>query len=93
MNHAYRLVWSDLSASLVAVPETAAGRGKSRGRREARGLAGACLLGMLAWAAQAQNLSPTQLPGSAQLAAGSVQLERTAAALVVRQASDKAVLS
>ena len=41
MNHAYRLIWSELSASPVAVPETASGRGKSRGRRLARGLAGA----------------------------------------------------
>ena len=49
MNHAYRLVWSELSASLVAVPETAAGRGKGCGARVARGLAGAVVAGALAW--------------------------------------------
>ena len=93
MNHAYRLVWSELSASLVAVPETAAGRGKGCGARVARGLAGAVVAGALAWGAQAQTLPATQLPGQAQLSAGSVAIERAAQSMVVRQASDKAVLN
>lgn len=93
MNHAYRLIWSELSASPVAVPETAAGRGKSRGRRLARGLVGVSALGALVWGAQAQNLPPTQLPGQAQVSAGTVSMTRASNALVVSQTSDKAVLN
>lgn len=93
MNHAYRLVWSELSSSSVAVPETATGRGKGCGGRVARGLAGALVAGTLSWGAQAQSLSPTQLPGQARLSAGSVAIERTAQSMVIRQASDKTVLN
>lgn len=93
MNHAYRLVWSELSASPVAVPETASGRGKSRGCRLARGLAGAWVTGLLTYGAHAQNLSPTQLPGQAQVSAGTVVMDRSAQSLVVKQSSEKAILN
>lgn len=86
MNHAFRLVWSDESASYVPVPENAKARGKRSGGLS-RGLLAGVLLGLT-------GLSSAQvLPGGAQIGAGQAQINSQGGQMTVQQGSDKLILN
>ncbi|MFN5048706.1 YDG domain-containing protein [Roseateles sp.] len=86
MNHAFRLVWSDESASYVPVPENAKARGKRSGG-VSRALLAGVLLGLT-------GLSSAQvLPGGAQIGAGQAQINGQGGQMTVQQGSDKLILN
>lgn len=86
MNHAFRLVWSDESASYVPVPENAKARGKRSGGLS-RGLLAGVLLGLT-------GLSSAQvLPGGAQIGVGQAQINSQGGQMTVQQGSDKLILN
>ena len=92
MNKTYRLVWSDLSQTWVAVSETAASRSK-----RAAGvvlLAAAVGLGVpLPAAAQAVAPPPANaLPTGGNVVAGTAAISQTGASMVITQASQRAAI-
>lgn len=80
LNHTYRLVWSEVTQSFVAVAETAKGRGKrSRNRRL---LAAAALMAVA-------GLAQAQLPVGGQIVAGQGSIAQSGSTLTVTQGSDR----
>jgi len=97
MNHIYRLVWNPTQQALVAVSESATGRGKSS---SGSALVGALLGSMLlagASAAMAANAvpnpPPNTLPTGAQVTAGAATVNTAANTLTVNQASQRAAIN
>ena len=94
MNTSYRLIYSDLNNTWVAVPETAKGRGK----RTSGAVKRLALIGLLGTAGLAPVQAappvpaPNQLPTGATLAAGQASISQNANTLTVHQTSNRAAL-
>lgn len=90
MNRIYRLVWSRISNTWVAVAETSKGRGKSARRK----LLATVILGTLLPAAHpalATTLSPNTLPSGGNIVSGSGSIATTGNALTVTQSSQRLI--
>ncbi|MBY0235555.1 MAG: filamentous hemagglutinin N-terminal domain-containing protein, partial [Burkholderiaceae bacterium] len=94
MNHAYRLVWNEVTGTYVAVAEHCKGRGK----RASSGLLASVLLAGAAHAAGAgagpdPSLLASALPKGAQLAGGQATVTQNGNQLTVQQQSQRAILN
>ncbi|WP_184301128.1 YDG domain-containing protein, partial [Roseateles oligotrophus] len=98
MNHAYRLVWNEVTGTYVAVAETCKGRGK----RASTGLLASVLLAGAAHLAHAAggaliapdpSLLSSALPKGAQVAGGQATVTQNGNQLTVQQQSQRAILN
>jgi len=90
LNHGYRLVWSELSQTFVAVAETVRGRGKkSRGARALNTLVALTGLSLLAGAGGAVRAQ--QLPTGGNIEAGAGSIRQSGSTLTVTQDSARLV--
>ncbi|RQO61090.1 hypothetical protein DBR47_07550, partial [Paucibacter sp. KBW04] len=95
MNHAYRLVWNEVTGMYVAVAETCKGRGK----RASSGLLASILLAGAAHAAGGALIGPdptllsSALPKGAQVAGGQASVTQNGNQLTVQQHSQRAILN
>lgn len=93
MNHIYRLVWNPTQQALVAVSESATGRGKSSC---GSALVGALLSSVLlvgVSAAMAATPPPNTLPTGAQVTAGAATVSTAANTLTVNQSTQRAAIN
>jgi trimeric autotransporter adhesin len=109
MNHCYKVIWNQATATCMAVPETAQGHGAAvtvhpATTRVAAGFAHFFIKPLIAalicigfsFASHAAPLAApalNQLPTGAQVSAGAAQVSQSGAVLTVKQSSDKAVLN
>ncbi|CAN1526081.1 Filamentous haemagglutinin, N-terminal [Burkholderiaceae bacterium] len=109
MNHCYKVIWNQATATCMAVPETAQGHGAAvtvhpATTRVAAGFAHFFIKPLIAalicmgfsFASHAAPLAApalNQLPIGAQVSAGAAQVSQSGAVLTVKQSSDKAVLN
>ncbi|MDP1609878.1 MAG: filamentous hemagglutinin N-terminal domain-containing protein, partial [Sulfuritalea sp.] len=90
MNRAYRLVWSELHRTWVAVAEFA----RTRGKRASAVVAASATLALGAGAALAAgDPSPTALPTGGQVIAGQVGISSSGLRMDVTQSSDSAIVN
>ncbi|MCK9381104.1 MAG: filamentous hemagglutinin N-terminal domain-containing protein, partial [Sulfuritalea sp.] len=90
MNRAYRLVWSELHSTWIAVAEFA----RTRGKRTSGGLAAAVLLALGANSAVAAGVPlPGALPTGGQIAAGQAAISSSGARMDVTQSSNSAIVN
>ncbi|MBN9421294.1 MAG: filamentous hemagglutinin N-terminal domain-containing protein, partial [Candidatus Accumulibacter sp.] len=94
MNHTYCLVWNDQTQRRVPAPESARGRGKSKGQalKPAALLLGAAIL-LPAFAQAAGTLAANALPTGAQVVAGQAGVAQSGSQMTVTQGSDKAIIN
>ena len=92
MNHVYRLVWNPTLQALVAVCESARGRGKSGGKASSTP---ALLAGVLiaACTMPAGAVAINALPTGGQVSAGVAAISSTANTLTVNQSSQRAAIN
>ncbi|WP_426149050.1 filamentous hemagglutinin N-terminal domain-containing protein [Polaromonas sp. DSR2-3-2] len=89
MNHHYRIVWSRVSNTWVAVSEVSKGHGKSSSTRKR--VVGA--LAMLGLSALSMAASALDLPAGAQVTAGAATVQTPATgAMLVNQSTQRAVI-
>ena len=92
MNHVYRLVWNPTLQALVAVCESARGRGKSGGKAaRTQALLASVLLAASAMPALAVDMNV--LPSGGQVSAGAASISSTANTLTVQQSTQKAAIN
>ncbi|MDO8789529.1 MAG: filamentous hemagglutinin N-terminal domain-containing protein, partial [Sulfuritalea sp.] len=90
MNRAYRLVWSELHNTWVAVAEFA----RTRGKRASGVVAATVVMALGATAAGAVDVPlPTALPTNGQVAAGQVGISTSGARMDVNQSSNSAIVN
>ncbi|MFH2087618.1 MAG: filamentous hemagglutinin N-terminal domain-containing protein, partial [Pseudomonadota bacterium] len=90
LNRAYRLVWSELRNTWIAVAEFA----RTRGKRASGAVAMATALALGAAAAMAAGEpSPTALPTNGQVVAGQVGISSSGARMDVTQGSNSAIVN
>ncbi|MFA6015297.1 MAG: MBG domain-containing protein, partial [Gallionellaceae bacterium] len=87
MNHAYRLIWSDLTQAFVVAAETV----KAKGKRTSCVLLSASGIA-LSGLALAAPPAPDQLPTGGQLLAGQATVTQAAARMDIRQTTPRAVV-
>jgi filamentous hemagglutinin family protein len=89
LNHYYRIIWSQVSSSWVAVSEISKGHGKSSSARK-RVVGALALLGFSAYSLSSFALN---LPAGAQVTAGSAMVKTPVnGALLVNQSTQRAVI-
>ncbi len=96
MNHVYRLVWNPTLQALVAVCESARGRGKSGCKATSTpALLGHAVVSVLiaACALPAGAVALNTLPTGGQVSAGSAAISSTANTLTVNQSSQRAAIN
>ncbi|MDA8254600.1 MAG: filamentous hemagglutinin N-terminal domain-containing protein, partial [Betaproteobacteria bacterium] len=90
LNRAYRLVWSELHATWVAVAEFA----RTRGKRTTCAVVAGTLLALGAGGVTAADApAPTALPTGGQVAAGQVGISSSGARMDVTQSSGSAIVN
>lgn len=98
MNRTYRLIWSELTRTWVAVAEHTSGKGK-RSKRSGRSVSAAMrlaawgsLLSVLMHAGLIHAQSSTQLPTGGQVVAGNASITQSGSRMDINQATQRAVL-
>ncbi|WP_310449665.1 filamentous hemagglutinin N-terminal domain-containing protein, partial [Sulfuritalea sp.] len=90
LNRAYRLVWSELRNTWIAVAEFA----RTRGKRASGAVAIGTVLALgAASATAAGEPSPTALPTNGQVVAGQVDISSSGARMDVKQGSSSAIVN
>ena len=92
LNHIYRLVWSQVLKTWVAVAEHTKGRGKGKNSRS-KLIASGLALASLATALPVALAGPVTLPSGAQVSAGSADVTRSGATLTVVENSQRAAIN
>ena len=107
MNHCYKVLWNQATATFVAVPEIAKGHGAGAARINAsvltttahffiKPLIAALICIGFSFASHAAPLaapSLTQLPTGAQVSVGVANVSQAGAVMTVKQTTDKAVVN
>ena len=90
LNRAYRLVWSELRNTWVAVAEFA----RTRGKRASGVVAATVVMALGATAAAAVDVPiPTALPTNGQVAAGQAAISTSGARMDINQSSNSAIIN
>ncbi|AZG09120.1 filamentous hemagglutinin N-terminal domain-containing protein [Pigmentiphaga sp. H8] len=94
MNHTYRLVWNPSTQRYVPAPETARGRGKSKGRAgRALAVPAVAALGVvLSLPAYAQAPAANALPTGGSVVAGQAGISQSGSRMTIQQGSNRAII-